>query len=225
MRCHLRRFLLIGALLAAGAQVLPAQSAPRFLYIYRDSLKAGVDSAFRAIENGGSQICADLTCPNAYIGLESLTGPHEAWWINAFATEADTARVARAYATSRALSDALGAVARRKAPLIGKAIQGYAVYRADLSRGPAWPVAGARFLAAVVTRSAAPVGGSVWQMDSTLYVLRLARTRREAQALAGKDGRVLAIRPNWSMPAREWVAADREFWRGAPRPAARAGSR
>ncbi len=212
------RVALVGALLAAGVQPLAAQAAPRFLYIYRDSLRAGVDSAYRAIENDGAQICADFTCPNPYIGLESLSGPHEAWWINAFATEADTARVARAYATSRALAAALGGIARRKASLIGKPIQGFAFYRPDLSQGPAWPVAGARFLVIAITRSTGPVRGSVWQMGSTLYVTRLARTRREAEALAGRGGRVLAIRPDWSMPARDWVAADPEFWRGAPTP-------
>ncbi len=212
------RLALAGVLLGPGVQPLAAQTAPRFLYIYRDSLKAGVDSAYRAIENDGAQICADFTCPNPYIGLESLSGQHEAWWINAFATEADTARVARAYATNRALSEALGGIARRKESLIGRPVQGFAVYRADLSRGPVWPVAGARFLAAVITRSTRPVRGSVWQVDSTLYVFHLTRSRRAAETLAGSDGRVLALRPSWSMPAPDWVAADRTFWRGAPKP-------
>jgi hypothetical protein len=76
--------------------------------------------------------------------LESLSGPHEARWINTFASEADTARVARVYAASRVLSDALGGVATRKAALIGAPIQGFASYRAELSRGPAWPIARSR---------------------------------------------------------------------------------
>ena len=37
-----------------------------------------------------AQICADLRCPNPYLGIESLGEPHEAWWLNVFATEADT---------------------------------------------------------------------------------------------------------------------------------------
>lgn len=114
--------------------------APRFMYIYRDSLKRGVDSAYRIIEDDGAQICADLRCPNPYIGIESLTGLHEAWWINMFAAEADTARVANGYATNRALSTALNVVAQRKATLIGTPVQGFAVYQRDLSRGPAWSI-------------------------------------------------------------------------------------
>jgi hypothetical protein len=212
----MRAIILLLALLSRP--VLAQGTAPRFLYIYRDSLKRGADSAYRAIEDDGAQICADLRCPNPYIGIESLSGSHEAWWINAFATEADTARVAKVYATNLALSTALGAVAQRKATLIGTPVQGFAVYRRGLSRGPALPVVGARFI--VVTVTGGPVTESAWAMaDSTLYVLHPVRTRREADALARQgNARVFAVRPNWSMPAPEWVAADPDFWRTAPAP-------
>jgi hypothetical protein len=208
-------------LLALFSPPLLAQApAPRFMYIYRDSLKRGVDSAYRVIEDDGAQICADLRCPNPYIGIESLSGPHEAWWLNMFATEADTARVARGYATNRALSTALDTVAKRKAALIGTPIQGLAVYRRDLSRDPTWSVAGARFIVVTITRDHRPVNGSAWAMrDSTLYVLRPVATRHEADSLARQaDARVFAVRPNWSMPAPEWVTADPDFWRSAPAP-------
>jgi hypothetical protein len=208
-------------LLAFLSPPLLAQApAPRFMYIYRDSLKRGVDSAYRVIEDDGAQICADLRCPNPYLGIESLSGAHEAWWLNGFATEADTARVANVYATNRALSTALGMVAQRKAALVGTPVQGFAAYRPDLSRGAAWSVAGARFIVVTVTRDRRPASGSVWAMaDSTLYILRPVRTRREAEALVERNGaRVFAVRPNWSMPAPEWVVADPDFWRAAPAP-------
>jgi hypothetical protein len=194
---------------------LLAQAPPRFLYIYRDSLKLGVDSSYGAIEDEAARICADLRCPNPYLALESLSGPHEAWWLNAMATEADTTRVRSSYAENRPLLEALGAVAKRKDSLIGTPIQGYAVYRPDLSRAPAWSVAGARFMVVTVTRSRRPAEGSVWEMaDATLYVFRPVRTRQQAEALAGEPGaRVFAVRPNWSMPAPEWVASDTAFWR------------
>lgn len=198
--------------------LLGQEAAPRFMYIYRDSLKRGVDSAYRAIEQDAAQICADLRCPNPYLAIESLSGPHEAWWLNTFLTAADTARVARAYATNRALSQALGVVAVLKASLVGAPVQGFAVYRHELSRGRAWSVAGARFIVVTVTRAQRPANGSVWAMaDSTLYVLRPVRTRQAADVLARQRGaRVFAVRPNWSMPAPEWVAADPDFWRAAP---------
>lgn len=211
-------------LLAVLSSPLLAQAqAPRFMYIYRDSLKRGVDAAYRVIENDGAQICADLRCPNPYIAIESLSGAHEAWWLNMFATEADTARVAKVYATNHVLSTALDGVARRKAPLIGTPVQGFAVYRPDLSRGPVWSVAGARFIVVSVTRGRRPMNGSAWAMaDSTVYVLRPVPNRREANTLGRQaNARVFAIRPNWSMPSPEWVAADPDFWRTAPAPRTR----
>ncbi len=214
----MRKLLVLLVLLPAS--LFAQRAGPRFLYIYRDSLKRGVDSAYRAIEDEGAQICADYRCPNPYIGLESVTGPHEAWWLNTFATAADTARVAKAYATDRALASALSGIAQRKAALIGTPVQGFAVYRPDLGRGPAWSVAGARFVVVTVTRDRRRPDGSVWMTaDSTMYVLRAAHTKREADALARRAvARVFAVRPNWSMPAASWVTADPAFWRAAPVP-------
>ena len=212
------------ALLLLLPHLVRAQQAPpRILYIYRDSLKHGVDSAYRAIEDQAAEICADLKCPNPYLALESLSGPHEAWWLNAFATESDTTRVVSAYANNPPLMEALGVITKRKDTLIGTPIKGYAVYRPDLSRGPAWSIAGARFMLVAVTRRYRPAQGSVWEAaDSTLYVFQPLRTRQQAEAIAGEQGaRVFALRPNWSMPAPEWVAADPEFWRLAPTPSSR----
>ena len=209
------------ALVAVVSPILLGQKpAPRFMYIYRDSLRHGVDAAYRAIEDEGAQICADRRCPNPYIAMESLAGVREAWWINMFTSEADTARVANIYATDTALARAMGDIARRKATLIGTPVQGFAVYRPDLSRGSGWSIAGARFIVAKVTRARRPATGSVWiTPDSTQYVLQTFRTRQEAEVVARTNGgRVFAVRPNWSMPDSEWVQADREFWKTAPVP-------
>jgi hypothetical protein len=212
----MRRIILLFALLSSP--LLAQNASPRFMYIYRDSLKQGVDSAYRVIENDGAQVCADRRCPNPYLGLESLTGPHEVWWLNTFATPADTARVAKVYATDRALVTALGAIVRRKAALIGTPVQGFAVYRPNLSRGDSWSVVGARFMVITVTRERRQANGSAWMTaDSTMYILRPVHTQSEADALARDSGtRVFAVRPNWSMPAAAWVSADPAFWRAAP---------
>jgi hypothetical protein len=210
----------IALLLLVPGTLLSQQAPPRFMYIYRDSLKRGVDSSYRRIEDEAAQICADLKCPNPYFALESLTEPHEAWWVNAFASEADTTRVVNAYARNRPLMDALGGIAKRKKPLVGTPIEGFAIYRPNLSLDPAWSVAGARFMLVTITRRRQPSEGSVWEMaDSTLYVLRPVRTREQAESLAREHGaRIFAVRPNWSMPTPEWVAADPAFWRLAPMP-------
>ena len=203
--------------------LLAQPAPPRLLFIYRDSLKAGADSAFNAIENEAAQICADLRCPNPYLGFESLGRTREAWWINAFATEADTTRIVKAYASNRPLTEALEGIARRKKPMVGTPIQHHAVYRPELSRGAGWRVTGARFMVVTVRRDRMPAEGAVWEAaDSTLYVFRLVKTQAEADSLARATGaRTFAVRASWSMPAAEWVAADPEFWRLAPSPKAR----
>lgn len=219
----MRSALLLVATCSAALLSSPVSgqtTAPRFLYFYRDSLNRGVDSAYRVIENDGAQICADRRCPNPYVALESLSGTHEVWWLNTFATPSDTARVAKVYATDHELAAALGTVAQRKAALIGAPVQGIAEYRPELSRDATWSVEGARFIVVAVTRDLRPMNGSAWMTaDSTLYVLRPAHTLSEAQAMArGTMSRIFAIRPNWSMPAPAWSAADPAFWRAAPSP-------
>ena len=207
-------------ILALCSAPLGAQQPPRIMEFYRDSLKRGSDSAFRAIENDAAQVCADLKCPNPYLAIESLSGMHEAWWLNAFASEADTTRVVNAYAANPPLLAALGRAIKGKEVLVGTPVNVFGVYRADRSHSPPWNVAGARFLVVTVTRTDRAIQGTEWDAaDGTRYILRAVPTEREAQALAiaaGAGTRVFAIRPNWSMPAPEWRAADPEFWKVAP---------
>jgi hypothetical protein len=73
-----------------------------------------------------------------------------------------------------------------------------------------------------ITRTDGAIGsaGTVFEAaDGTCFVVRAARTREEAEAMtraAGRDATVLAIRPSWSFPAAEWIAADPQFWRASP---------
>jgi len=65
----------VALLLLLPLPLLGQHAPPRILYIYRDSLKRGVDSTYRAIEDQAAQICVDLKCPNPYLALEALAGP------------------------------------------------------------------------------------------------------------------------------------------------------
>jgi hypothetical protein len=62
--------------------------------------------------------------------------------------------------------------------------------------------------------------GTVFEgTDGISFVVRSAGTREEAEAMkdaAGQNTTVLAVRPSWSFPAAEWIAADPEFWRASP---------
>ena len=196
------------------------EGAPEILQIYRDSLKRGSEADFKAIEEDAARICADLHCPNAHLAMESLTGPTEVWWLTPYASEADKRRVANGYANNPALMAALDGIAKRKVGLVGTPVDVFANYRADLSRGALWNVAGARFFVVTVTKRDPHTEGSVFEtVDGTRFIFRAVGSRQQAAAIAAASGSnttLFAVRPYWGMPAREWIAADPEFWRLNP---------
>jgi hypothetical protein len=206
----MRLSLLIVFALQIGGQMQPAN----ILQIFREPLKPGVEAEYDRIESDTARTCARLRCPHAYLALESLTGPKEVWWFNAYDSVADKERVADAWARHEMALAALGRNSRLKARLTEKAINIFANYRADLSAGPPWLMGRGRFLSITVTDRAAPMNGTVFETDDgTRFVIVAARTRKEADAAAGPNARVFAVRPSWSYPAEEWIAADPEFWR------------
>jgi hypothetical protein len=203
------------SLVTMAAPVAPAAPPPAILQIYREPILPGGEAEYDRIESETANKCAELRCPHAYLGLESLTGPKEVWWFNGFVSEADRKEVTDTWAKSTEVVAALARNRERKAPFTGKGIEVFAHYRADLSQGAAWVLGRGRFLVIATTRGAPPLEGAVYETsDGTRLVIAPARTRAEAEAAAaGIDARVLAARPRWSHPAEDWIAADPEFWR------------
>ncbi len=74
-----------------------------------------------------------------------------------------------------------------------------------------------RFVVITMTRSERKIDGTVFETpDGVRFIVTAAQTREEAErkaASAGPDTNLFAVRPYWGMPAKEWVAADPEFWR------------
>ena len=210
------RVLALGVLLTPSVTEPP----PAILQIYRDPLLSGHEATYRAAEEDAARFCAELSCPNPHLAIESLTGPKEVWWLNAYESETHKQQVASGYANNAPLMAALAGITKRREGLIGPSVDLFANYRADLSGGAEWKVAGARFFAVTVTKSAPKSVGSVFEApDGTRFVFRAARTRQEAEALAsaaGPETIVFAIRPYWGMPAKAWIAADPEFWKPNP---------
>lgn len=213
------RSTVVGVILSA-LPVLAQDGPSQILQIYRDPLKHGREATYRTVEEDAARICARHRFPNPHLAIESLSGPKEVWWLNAFASEAERQRGTRDYAGNPALVAALEGIAKRREGLIGAPLDVLTAYRADLGRGVPWDPAGARFFVVTVSKRSVPTTASVFEApDGTRYFLRAARTRREAdlEAVAlGPETRVFAVRPYWGMPAREWIAADPEFWRTNP---------
>ena len=192
----------------------------QILQIYRDPVKDGHEAAYRTVEEDAARICARLKFPNPHLAIESLSGPKEVWWLNAFASEAERQRVTRDYESNPELVAALGGIAKRREGLTGAPVDLLTTYRADLSRGAVWQPAGARFVVATVTREDRQGGGAVFEApDGARYVMKPVRTRGEADieaAAADSQTTIFAVRPYWGMPAKEWIAADPEFWKESP---------
>jgi hypothetical protein len=199
---------------------MEAERLPEILQIYRDFPRPGCEDAFRAVEEDAARVCTELRFPHAHLAIESLIGPKEVWWLNAFDSEAERQQVTRDYTDNPAVVRALEEIGRRRQDLVGTPIDVLARRRPGSSERAAWRLAGARFFVVDVTRGEPPTWGTVFEApDGTNYILRPVRTAREAERLGGDAGggaRVFAVRPYWGMPAKEWIAADREFWRVNP---------
>jgi hypothetical protein len=197
-----------------------AQSPPPLLQIVREPLRPGTEAAFNAIEEERARVSATLGCPHPYLGAESLTGPKEVWWFNGYESSTERLQVYDAYAKNAPLMAAFQKTAKPKADLTLKPIEVFVSYRPDQSEGAPWLLGHGRFLVITMMDPARRLAGSVFEgTDGTRFVITSTHTHEQAEAAkvsAGGDATVLAIRPSWSFPSAEWIAADPEFWRASP---------
>ena len=106
---------------------------------------------------------------------------------------------------------------QRKAPLTLEPVEAIAAWRHDLTVGAPWILGHGRFLVITVTKSVDRIAGTVYEApDGTRFIVNAAHTREQADAAraqSGANSNILAVRPCFSFPADEWIAADPEFWR------------
>jgi hypothetical protein len=210
------RSLSLGVVFMASA--LSQAHPPQILEVAREYLKAGAGPSVQKIEVDAAQICIRLKFPHRYLVLESLTGPKEFWYLNAFDSQADLDEVGREYEGNKALTMALAENLKRKAPyLAAESTNVFLHYRPELSGGTGWVMGHGRFLATAWTKGSAGAGGTVFEgPDGDRLVIRAARTRAEAESMAAAAGEgtyIFAIHPELGWPDEEWVTADPEFWR------------
>jgi hypothetical protein len=203
-------------LIGLAMQMATHSQPPQILQIHREALKPGSEAAYQEIEEGTARICAELGCPHPYLGIESLTGPKEVWFFNGYESSAEQKQVYEDYPKNASLFAALKKNGSRKASLTGKPVNTFANYRPDLSRGVPWILGHGRFLVIAVTKSNPRIAGTVFEAaDGTRFIVMPFQAREEADAaavVAGSGSIVFAVRPSWSFPAKEWVAADPAFW-------------
>lgn len=197
-------------------QIAVHPQPPRILQIHRESLKPGSEVAYREIEEDTARLQVKLGCPHPYLAIESLSGSKEVWFFNGYDSAAEQKQMVDDYAQNTTLLTALKRNSARKASLTGEPVSVFAKYRQDLSAGAPWVLGRGRFLVITVTRGISPGHGTVFEAeDGTQFVVMAAETRREADAAAGANpqSKVFVVRPSWSFPSKEWIAADSRFWR------------
>jgi hypothetical protein len=165
--------------------------------------------------------------PTSYLGLELLTGPNEAWFLNGFASSTELKQVGDDYQKNTVRMEELNQISIRKKPLSSaEDVNIFASYQRSLSRGAPWSLGQGRFLVITVTKrdlaakSKLVIGGTAFEVDDgTLFIFSAARTQQKAEAraaAAGPETRVFAVRTNWSLPAKDWAAMDPAFWKDRP---------
>lgn len=193
---------------------------PQILELFRERVKAGSEAAYAAIEDERARACAEFNCPHPFLALERLSRYKEVWWLNPFASEAERHRVTEEYARNGPLMAVFERTSKPKANVTETSSDLILKYRPDLSRNVRWDLAGARFVVVSATKESIFPDGSVFEApDGTRFAVRLAKARAEAERLAsGAAGEttVLAVRPSWGMPAKEWTDFDPDFWAANP---------
>lgn len=200
------------------ASALSQAHSPQILEVAREYLRPGAAQAVHKIEVDAAQICIRLKFPHCYLVLESLTGPKEFWYLNAFDSQAELDAVSREYEGNKALTSALAENLKRKAPyLAAESTNVFLNYRPELSGGTPWVMGHGRFLVTAWTKGSASTGGTVFEgPDGNRLVIRAVRTRAEAESMAAAAGagtHFFAIHPELGWPDEEWVTPDPEFWR------------
>ena len=180
---------------------------PNILQVYRDFPKFETISEYAKIEEEAARICVELHCPHPFLAMESLTGPKEVWFLNGFEKQAQRDKVVLDYANNYALKAALEQVAARKSGLIADPIELFANFRPGMGRGPLWTLGQSNFVVATLTLLSLKVEGTFYETeDGKRLIMKSALSRGEAQKLAAgsPDTQIFAVRPQWSMPAKNW---------------------
>jgi hypothetical protein len=203
--------------LGLALQTSACAQAPRILFISREFWKPGHEATLNRIEAEAARTCIGLGVPHPYLGIESLTGSKEVWYINGFASTEDLAQVKEAYSMKHELLAAMNQFAQQRDQFKSQPnSEGTAMYRPDLSRGAEWRMGQERFLVIAVIRGNPHSDGTVFESQNGVrFVVTAAKTRTEADtklSAAGPDAKIFAVRPAFSMPAAEWVAGDPSFW-------------
>src|ERR1700728_5173117 len=105
---------LLPLMLTLAFQPSACAQVPRILFISREFWKSGHEAALIRIEAEAARICIGLGVPHPYLGIESLTGSKEVWYINGFASPEELGQVTEAYSKKQELLAAMNRFAQQR---------------------------------------------------------------------------------------------------------------
>jgi|SRR5215469_3352987 len=108
---------LVPLVLGLALQTSARTQAPRILYISHQFWKPGNEAALNRIETEAARLCIGLGVPHPYLGIESLTGSKEVWYIHGFASTEELAQVTEAYSKKQQLPAAMNRFAQNRAQI------------------------------------------------------------------------------------------------------------
>ena len=210
----------LAAVLLLAHFALGQTNPPKILQVYRDFVKPGAEAAVEKIEADAARICVELHCPHPYLTIESVNGPKEIWFLNAYDSQDEVKQVGDAYQKNAPLMSKLSDIVNRKRPLLrSESVNTFGTLRQEFSRGAPWTIGQGRFLVITMSKNRPKAQGTVYETeDGTFVALEATDTQKNTERLLHKsaEGKVFSIRPVLSLADNRWMTADPEFWSKSP---------
>jgi hypothetical protein len=147
MHKHVRSFLAAAALFAPALVTGQAMPAPPWLNITREVVKPGKGPAHAKHEAAWSRALEAAKYPAGALGLTSMSGPSEMWWLGAIASAADLEKLNATYAASPALNAVDDKFVPAEADYLANSFGMIAKLRDDLSYSSGMPMTSMRYMA------------------------------------------------------------------------------
>lgn len=191
---------------------LYSQSAPS-LGIYGVVTKSGTEQNYESILRQTAEMCPRVGCPYSYLVFQSLANSEETWIVSIFASTEEQYKFDEYLRHSN-----LPISKRRMAVRMSYSWHGNS-FRPDLSHGTQWKMGQDQLL--IVTRTKNPPSGQGTVFQAGLEFILFAPAPSDADAVAAASNPdpfiksnvfVAVLRPELSVPAKEWMDADPDLW-------------
>jgi hypothetical protein len=136
----------------AEAQQAPPSSTPPVLVIYREEVKPGRAAAHAANETAWAQGFAKAGVPQHWLGMTSMAGPTEAWFMSGYASYADLQKSEDAVEGTPAMQAIADKFSSLESDLLNRTTAIVATYRPGLSYQPDVSLPAMRFMQVSVVR-------------------------------------------------------------------------